>query len=89
MVYAWFGTGQIVGARHDGKLVWQRHLGTEISPFTVNWGHSSSPALFGDTVILYAITSRPLIYGGGQAYWQASVEGGSRQGRCRTARRWS
>jgi outer membrane protein assembly factor BamB len=36
----------------DGRLVWQRHLGTEISPFDVTWGHSSSPALFGDILIL-------------------------------------
>jgi outer membrane protein assembly factor BamB len=36
----------------DGKPVWQRHLGTEVSPFEVNWGHSSSPALFEDTLLL-------------------------------------
>jgi outer membrane protein assembly factor BamB len=52
MVYAWFGTGQIVALDMEGKLVWQRHLGSEISPFDVIWGHSSSPALFEDTVIL-------------------------------------
>jgi outer membrane protein assembly factor BamB len=52
MVYAWFGTGQIVALDMDGKPAWQRHLGTEISPFTVNWGHSSSPMLFGDSLIL-------------------------------------
>jgi outer membrane protein assembly factor BamB len=52
MVYAWFGTGQIVALDMNGRLVWQRHLGTEISPFDVIWGHSSSPALFGDTLIL-------------------------------------
>ena len=52
MVYAWFGTGQIVALDMNGKLVWQRHLGTEISPFDVIWGHSSSPTLFGDTLIL-------------------------------------
>ncbi len=27
MVYAWFGTGQIVALDMNGKLVWQRHLG--------------------------------------------------------------
>jgi outer membrane protein assembly factor BamB len=52
MVYAWFGTGQIVALDMNGALQWQRHLGTEISPFNVNWGHSSSPTLFGDSVIL-------------------------------------
>ena len=52
MVYAWFGTGQIVALDMNGKLVWQRHLGTEISPFDVTWGHSSSPTLFEDTLLL-------------------------------------
>jgi outer membrane protein assembly factor BamB len=54
MVYAWFGTGQLVALDMNGKLVWQRHLGTEISPFDVIWGHSSSPALFEDTLLLLA-----------------------------------
>ena len=52
MVYAWFGTGQLVALDMNGKLVWQRHLGKEISPFDVIWGHSSSPALFEDLLIL-------------------------------------
>jgi hypothetical protein len=52
LVFAWFGTGQIVALDKAGKLVWRRHLGQEISPFTINWGHSSSPALFGDLLIL-------------------------------------
>ncbi|HSC28235.1 MAG TPA: PQQ-binding-like beta-propeller repeat protein [Vicinamibacterales bacterium] len=52
LVFAWFGTGQIVALDAAGKLVWQRHLGKEISPFTINWGHSSSPTLYGDLLIL-------------------------------------
>ena len=52
MVYAWFGTGQIVALDMNGKPVWTRHLGKEISPFSVIWGHSSSPALFEDLLIL-------------------------------------
>jgi outer membrane protein assembly factor BamB len=52
MVYAWFGTGQIVALDMNGKAVWQRHLGQEIAPFDINWGHASSPTLFGDTVLL-------------------------------------
>ena len=52
MVYAWFGTGQLVALDMNGKPVWQRHLGQEISPFDVIWGHSSSPTLFGDLLIL-------------------------------------
>ena len=51
-VYAWFATGQIVALDMDGKVVWERHLGREISPFTVAWGHSSSPTVFEDTLLL-------------------------------------
>jgi outer membrane protein assembly factor BamB len=52
MVYAWFGTGQLVALDMNGKQVWRRHLGQEISPFEVIWGHSSSPTLFEDLLIL-------------------------------------
>jgi outer membrane protein assembly factor BamB len=51
-VFAWFGTGQIVALDSSGKPVWQRHLGKEIAPFEINWGHSSSPTLYGDVLIL-------------------------------------
>jgi outer membrane protein assembly factor BamB len=52
LVYAWFGTGQIVALDMSGKVVWQRHIGQQISPFNINWGHSSSPTLFEDVLIL-------------------------------------
>lgn len=52
LVYAWFGTGQIVALDMSGKLVWRRHLGQEISSFDINWGHASSPTLYGDSLIL-------------------------------------
>jgi outer membrane protein assembly factor BamB len=51
-VYAWFGTGQIVALDMDGRLVWSRHLGLEYSPFVTQWGHGSSPTLYGDLLIL-------------------------------------
>jgi outer membrane protein assembly factor BamB len=51
-VYAWFGTGQIAAIDMAGKIVWQRNLGMEYGPFEINWGHSSSPVLYRDTVIL-------------------------------------
>jgi outer membrane protein assembly factor BamB len=51
-VYAWFGNGQIVALDMEGRLVWTRHLGAEIAPFRTLWGHGSSPALFGDLLIL-------------------------------------
>ena len=51
-VYAWFGTGQIVSLNGDGTIAWQRHLGREVAPFDITWGHSSSPILYGDLLIL-------------------------------------
>jgi outer membrane protein assembly factor BamB len=53
-VYAWFGTGQIVALDLTGKLAWKKHLGTEYGPFNINWGHTSSPVLYKDSVILQA-----------------------------------
>lgn len=51
-VYAWFATGQIVALNMEGQPVWKRHLGREISPFVINWGHGSSPALYEGLLIL-------------------------------------
>jgi outer membrane protein assembly factor BamB len=36
----------------NGRRVWERHLGKEISPFDVAWGHSSSPVVFEDQLLL-------------------------------------
>ncbi|MGH9659703.1 MAG: PQQ-binding-like beta-propeller repeat protein [Bryobacteraceae bacterium] len=52
MVYAWVATGQVAALTLDGKLVWKRHLGNEISPFEILWGHGSSPTIYKDTLIL-------------------------------------
>lgn len=52
MIYAWFGTGQIAALDLNGKVVWQRHLGKEVAPFDINWGHTSSPALHDDLLLL-------------------------------------
>lgn len=51
-VYAWFATGQIVALDMNGRRVWERHLGKEISPYDIVWGHSSSPTVFEDTLLL-------------------------------------
>ena len=52
LVYAWFGTGQLVALDLTGKPAWQRHLGKEISPFDIQWGHGSSPVISGDLLLL-------------------------------------
>ena len=51
-VYAWMGTGQLLALTMGGKLVWERHLGRDYAPFHVMWGHGSSPALYGESIIL-------------------------------------
>lgn len=51
-LFAWMGTGQLVALTMDGALAWKRHLGRDVAPFHVMWGHGSSPALYRDRVIL-------------------------------------
>ena len=47
LVYAWFGTGQILALTLDGEIRWRRSIAREHSPFTLSWGHASSPVLHG------------------------------------------
>jgi len=80
-VYAWFGTGQIAALDMTGKIVWQRHLGAEYSPFEIGWGHSSSPILYRDTVILLCYHTRSsyllaLDARTGQVRWKSDRENG-------------
>jgi outer membrane protein assembly factor BamB len=51
-VIAWFGTGQLLCLSMGGKVLWQRHLGTENSRFELMWAHGSSPALHGKLLYL-------------------------------------
>jgi outer membrane protein assembly factor BamB len=57
LIYAWFGTGQIVAVTRDGTIAWQRHLGKELGPFDIQWGHGSSPTVHGD--LLYLLCDQP------------------------------
>ena len=52
LVFAWFGTGQLVALDRSGAVVWQRHLAKENGAFDIQWGHGSSPVLHGDMLIL-------------------------------------
>jgi outer membrane protein assembly factor BamB len=52
LVFALFGTGQLIALNQDGSVAWQRHLGKDYAPFDVQWGHGSSPVVYNDTVIL-------------------------------------
>ena len=52
LVFAWFGTGQLIALDVDGRVVWERHLGQDYGVFDVLWGHASSPTLYRDLIIL-------------------------------------
>jgi outer membrane protein assembly factor BamB len=52
LVYAWFGTGQIVALDMDGTPVWKRNLARDYGPYIINWGHGSSPTLYRDMLLL-------------------------------------
>jgi outer membrane protein assembly factor BamB len=60
-VYAWFGTGQLVALDMTGKPALSKNLARDYGAFDIQWGHSSSPALFQDSLIL-------LCYHGGKSY---------------------
>src|SRR5688572_3725689 len=51
-VYAWYGTGQLIALDMTGKPAWSKNLAKEYSGFDIQWGHSSSPALFQESLIL-------------------------------------
>ena len=53
-IYAWFGTGQLVALDLEGNRVWSRNMAAEYGAFDINWGHGSSPIVYGDTVVLLA-----------------------------------
>lgn len=51
-VFGWFSNGQLAALDINGKPLWSRRLGQEYGSFDLDWGHSSSPALSGDRLIL-------------------------------------
>lgn len=51
-VYAFFGTGDIFALDRQGGLLWQRSLAAEFGPFENRFGHTSSPLLVGDQLIV-------------------------------------
>ena len=81
LVYAWFGTGQIVALDRTGAVVWQRHLAKENGAFDIQWGHGSSPVLYGDLLILLCDQpARSYLARPRQDDRQGSLEGGPRPG---------
>lgn len=52
LVYAWFASGQLMAVDMDGAIVWKRNLATDLGAFDIGWGHSSSPAIYNDKLVL-------------------------------------
>jgi len=52
LIYAWFASGQLMAVDMDGQVVWTRHLGSDLGAFDIGWGHSSSPAIYNDKLML-------------------------------------
>jgi outer membrane protein assembly factor BamB len=80
-VYAMFGTGQIVALDISGKPIWTRNLARDFGAFDINWGYSSSPVVYRNTVILVLSTERVLRDCVGYRHGQTSVEGRSAERR--------
>jgi outer membrane protein assembly factor BamB len=51
-LYAFFGTGDLFCLELDGRLRWQRSLAEEYGSFENRFGHTSSPLLDGELIIL-------------------------------------
>jgi outer membrane protein assembly factor BamB len=52
LIYAWFASGQLMAVDMDGAVVWKRNLGSDLGAFDIGWGHSSSPAIYNDKLVL-------------------------------------
>jgi outer membrane protein assembly factor BamB len=52
LVFAVFGSGQVVAVDVNGKPVWTRNLGKEFSPWNINWGNGSSPVVYRNSLII-------------------------------------
>jgi outer membrane protein assembly factor BamB len=78
-IYAWFSNGQLIVLDVAGKPVWSRHLGKEYKPFDLAWGHSSSPVIYKDKLLLltYQNSSASLLAldrRTGKELWKADQE---------------
>ena len=81
-IYAWFGTGQLVAVDMNGRLVWKQDLAAAHGAFDIQWGHGSSPVLYGDTLILLSYQASngyllALDTGTGRMRWRSSLPAAS------------
>ena len=76
-VYAFFGKSGVHAFDMNGDPIWQTGVGKESDP--PKWGSSSSPILYGDTLIVTAAAESQAIIGldtkTGRELWRAEAEG--------------
>ncbi len=76
-VYAFFGKSGVYAFDMDGKQLWHADVGKESDPS--RWGSSSSPILYGDTVIVTASAESQSIIGldkaTGKEVWRQEASG--------------
>lgn len=76
-VYAFFGKSGVHAFTMDGKELWNADVGKESDP--TKWGSSSSPIVYGDTVIVTASAESQSIIGldktTGKELWRQEAEG--------------
>ena len=76
-VYAFFGKSGVHAFDMDGNKLWDAEVGKESDP--AKWGSSSSPIVFGDTVIVTASAESQSIIGfdksSGKEVWRQEAKG--------------
>lgn len=85
-VYVLFGSGTLASYTLDGQRVWGRDVGRPKH----NWGHSASPLLAGDTLVVHiGDRLQGLDAATGKERWQtASASGWGTPAVAKTAERW-
>ena len=87
-IYAFFGSEGLYCLDLDGDVLWERDLGViNISKYGIGWGYASSPAVFGDNLVLVCDDpQKPYLVSldakTGEEKWRVSREG-------ETERNWS
>jgi outer membrane protein assembly factor BamB len=64
-VWAHFGTGDLACFDFDGNLIWSCNMIERYGPYSIWWGHSNSPVLFGDLLLSICVQDPA---GGGKNY---------------------
>jgi outer membrane protein assembly factor BamB len=59
LVWAIFGTGDLAAVDFQGKIVWQRNLGSDYGRFAINWIYGSSPLLFDGRLYVQVLQRSP------------------------------